>query len=350
MTEKKMTRREFVRESAMAAAGVAAGLAAAKSAAGQEEKKEYQTKILNYNENMEYRRLGRTGLMVSAVSLGGHWKRLPGNENLVKNRTEVTSKCIDCGINYVDACTGDEVQTYSKALKGHRDKIYFGYSWYEREMRFAEWRKADKLIQGFDEGLKTCGLDYVDLWRITCHEPGGQHTFNETMEFIEALQRAKKQGKARYTGISSHDRQWLAHVIKNFPEIEVILTPYTAKSKAKPQDSLFDAVRTYDVGLFGIKPFASNFLFAGNSLPGNPVQEEDDERARLAIRYVLANDAMTAPIPGLINIHQIDNVVRAINERRQLDLAEKQKLDKAASEMWAKLPPHYQWLKQWEWV
>ncbi len=349
MAERKLTRRQFVRDGAMAAAGIAAGLAAAKSGIGQE-KERYRTRILNYNENMEYRRLGKTGLMVSAVSLGGHWKRLPGNVDLVKNRTEVVSKCIDCGINYVDACTGGEVETYAKAVKGRRDKMYFGYSWYEREMRFADWRTADKLMEGFDDGLKTCGLDYVDLWRITCHEPGGQHTFNEVMEFLEALQRAKKQGKARFVGISSHDRMWLAHIIKNFPEIEVILTPYTAKSKEKPEDSLFDAVRKYDVGLFGIKPFASNSLFGGNSQPGNPMGEEDDERARLALRYILANDAMTSPIPGLINTQQVDNVMRAVKERRQLDFAEKRKLDRVADEMWAKLPPEYEWLKDHEWV
>ncbi len=350
MAEKKMTRRDFVRDGAMAAVGIAAGLVAARPVGGQEKKESYQTRILNYNENMEYRRLGRTGLMVSAVSLGGHWKRLPGNEDLVKNRTEVVSKCIDCGINYVDACAGDEVQAYSKALKGRRDKMYFGYSWYEREMRFADWRTAQKLMEGFDDGLKECRLDYVDLWRITCHEPGGQHTFDETMEFIEALQQAKQQGKARFTGISSHDRRWLAHVIKNFPEIEVILTPYTAMTKEKPKDSLFDAVRKYDVGLFGIKPFASNSLFRGNSQPGNPAAGEDDDRARLALRYILSNDAMTSPIPGLINNQQVDNVVRAVKERRQLDLAERARLDTIADEIRANLPPEYQWLKDHEWV
>ena len=70
MANRKLTRREFVKESAIAAAGLAAAAAAARAA-------EVDTrKILNYNPNMEYRRLGKTGLMVSAVCLGGHWKRI----------------------------------------------------------------------------------------------------------------------------------------------------------------------------------------------------------------------------------------------------------------------------------
>jgi len=104
------------------------------------------------------------------------------------------------------------------------------------------------------------------------------------------------------------------------------------------------------VGVFGIKPFAGNSLFKGNSAPGNPQAEEDDRLARLAVRYILATDAITSPIPGMINKHQVDNVVRAIKERRELDTAEAKELEQAMDEAWAKLPPHRQWLKDWEYV
>jgi len=68
----------------------------------------------------------------------------------------------------------------------------------------------------------------------------------------------------------------------------------------------------------------------------------------MAIRYILCNPAITAPIPGLINTHQVDNVVAAIKERRELDKEEKAELKQAATEMWARLPEDYQWLKEWE--
>ncbi|MBI4582990.1 MAG: hypothetical protein HY717_03055 [Planctomycetes bacterium] len=117
-----------------------------------------------------------------------------------------------------------------------------------------------------------------------------------------------------------------------------------------PKDSLFDALKKHDIGCFGIKPFASNSLFKGDSSPESPDAEEDDRRARLAIRHILCNPAITAPIPGLINTHQVDNVAMAVKERRQLDGKESAELEKAAEEMWAKLPGNYQWLKNWEYV
>jgi len=70
MANQKLTRREFVRDSAVAAAGIAAAVGAAQAAATD------TSKILNYNPAMEYHRAGKTGLMVSAVAMGGHWKRI----------------------------------------------------------------------------------------------------------------------------------------------------------------------------------------------------------------------------------------------------------------------------------
>jgi diketogulonate reductase-like aldo/keto reductase len=130
----------------------------------------------------------------------------------------------------------------------------------------------------------------------------------------------------------------------------VVLAPYTADSKVLPTESLFDALKKHNAGFLAIKPFGANSLFKGDSTPGSPDADEDDRRARLAIRYILANPAVTAPIPGLINVHQVDNMARAVQERRELDKDERAALDQAGQEMWARLPPDYQWLKDWRYV
>jgi hypothetical protein len=120
-----------MRDSAMTAAGLALGLGTSgcqtgesvKSPAPPEVPAEVE-KTRSYNPNMEYRRLGTTGLWVSAVSLGGHWKKLPfefRTEGFKKNRREVVSACIEHGINYVDACTDGEVEAYADALRGRRE-------------------------------------------------------------------------------------------------------------------------------------------------------------------------------------------------------------------------------------
>jgi len=360
MAGKGVTRRQFVQTSAVAAAGVAAGIV--KAGAANVDK----AKILNYNENMEYRRCGKTNLMISAVSLGGHWKRIDkmvgrtggggwmdhdiGSSPFLKNRTEVVSRCIDVGINYLDACCRAEVCAYSKALKGRRDKMYLALSYCGKETRNPEYRTAKKLLECFDELLKESGQEYTDLWRITCFEPGGRHTFDTSCELVAALEKAKKQGKARFIGFSSHDRRWIKMMIEYFPQIEAVCTPYTAKTKQLPEDSLFDALKKCDVGFFGIKPFASNSIFKGDSSPDSEHAEADDRVARLAIRYILCNPIITAPIPGLVSIHQVDNMVKAVMERRQLDLAERRELEQVMDKAWANLPPGYEWLKDWEYV
>jgi aryl-alcohol dehydrogenase-like predicted oxidoreductase len=308
-----------------------------------------------YNPDMEYRRLGKTGLWVSVVCLGGHWKRIDKaleakGQTFDENRREVVTRCMEVGINYIDACCRSEVVAYSKALKGRRDKMYMALSYCGKETRNPEFRTAKKLMESLDSLLTESKQEYTDLWRITCYEPGGRHSFNTSCETVAALEKAKKQGKARFIGISSHDRRWHKMMIEYFPQLEVILFPYTAKSKVAPKDSLFDAVKKCDVGVFGIKPFASNSLFRGSSSPDDPHAEDDNRRARLAIRYILCNETITAPIPGLITVHQVDNMAKAVKERRKLDVAEARELEECMNETWARLPANYQWLKDWEYV
>ena len=173
-----MNRREFI------SGAMAAKLALARPASID------PSKIPSYNPKMEYRRLGKTGMHVSAVCMGGHWKRVAtmlgggfngegysqadnvnaNNPAFLKNRDEVITRCLEVGINYIDACAGPEVMAYSKVLKGRRDKIYFGYSWSVRESRFGPYRAAESLIKGLEDGLRESGLEYVDLWRITLPE------------------------------------------------------------------------------------------------------------------------------------------------------------------------------------
>jgi aryl-alcohol dehydrogenase-like predicted oxidoreductase len=360
MADEQVTRRKLMQDGAAVAAGVTIGLRAAQAtntpAASQPAAKleaAAARKILNYNEKMEYRKLGKTGLMVSAVSMGGHWKQLssrPGTDDFTKNRHDVISACIDNGINLVDGCTGGEVVAYGEALKGRRDKMYFSYSWYEHEMRFEPWQNTGKLMEGFEAGLQAAGTDYVDIWRITCYEPGGKHTPAHEEIIIKTLEQAKKAGKARFVGFSSHDRDWLKKMVETYPQVDMILTPYHAGSKKKPEDSLFDALKKHNVGMLGIKPFSSGAVFQSRGAINPATAKIDDERARLALRHALCNDALTAAIPGLISTDQVKNAAQAVTERRQLDPAEARHFERAVEHMWANLPEDYQWLKEWEWV
>ena len=334
MKTTRVTRREFVRDTALAAASVAVGLNALGASAI--EKPVDTSKILNYNPNMEYRRQGKTGLMVSAICLGGHSR---SND---PERADIISRCIDAGINYIDACWDNEVKRDAKALKGRRDKMYLALSHGAKEVREENYRTSKKLIGSLDELLRDSNQEYTDLWRITCMEPGGRHTFDTASEIVDALDKAKKAGKARFVGFSTHDRRWIKFMIEYFPQIDVVCFPFTTMSKTAPKDSVFEALKKCDVGAFGIKPFAAGTLFSGN-------KDEDFKKARLALRYILMTNTVI-PIPGLQSVEEVDNAVKAVKERRELDVKERAEIERLNSQMMANLPDHYQWLKQWEYV
>ena len=373
MADKRITRRDFVRDTAIAAGGLAAGAKALGAEKRETDKDAQIKKTRSYNPKMEYRRLGKTGLWVSAICLGGHMKRLDkmhpewfqrgwlrphgkewtgkDNPGFEKYMREHLARCMDLGINYVDACTRGEVLSYSMAVRTRRDKIYFGYSWYEQEIRNRKFRTAKALLASLENGLKKTKLEYVDVWRITMQEQSQRHSKTEIDEMMAALEKARKQGKCRFTGLSSHNRAHIKWMCETYPDtVQVVCTPYTAMTKELPKDSVFETFRKCDVGVFGIKPFGGNSLFKGNSMPGNPHEKEDDRRARLVLRHVLSNPAITAPIPGMISTHQVENAVKAVQERRKLDLKEKAELDRIGREMLANLPPDYQWLKDWQYV
>jgi aryl-alcohol dehydrogenase-like predicted oxidoreductase len=244
-------------------------------------------------------------------------------------------------------------------------------------MRKSEWQTEAKLTEGFDDGLRQAKLDYVDLWRITCYwQPHTNHTEAHEEAICEALDKAKKAGKARFGGLSTHKHDWAIRMMERYRDsIDVVVVPYTAGSKnahqrvmpggdagwkaeagdVLPQDksmvSLIDAVKKNEVGWFGIKPFASGSVFRARGAVVDATKEADDLRARQTLRYVLCNDALTAPIPGLITTDQVANAAQAVRERREFDLAEQQQFDRMVDEMWASLPRNYEWLRrEWEWV
>src|SRR3974377_1127102 len=137
----RSTRRDFIQTAALAGGGALALRA------------QDVRKTRSYNENMEYRRLGRTGLMISAISVGGHWKRIPfkpGSGDFKKNRRGGKNPCLDKGINYVDACSAGEVMVYAEAVRGRREEVFMGFDWMmAREPEIAG--SLDRMKQGLDD-------------------------------------------------------------------------------------------------------------------------------------------------------------------------------------------------------
>jgi aryl-alcohol dehydrogenase-like predicted oxidoreductase len=241
------------------------------------------------------------------------------------------------------------VAAYAEAVKGRREEVFMGFDWTAARSP-AIAGSLEKLKKGMDDGLKQSGLDYVDLWRLTLQEQTTMNSLQEIENVMAALEWGKKTGKARFTGISTHHRPWIAEAVAKYPQIEVVVTPYSAGSKEKPVGSMFDALKQYDVGMIGIKPFASGNLFASRGTPDSATKEEDDQRARMALRYVLCCDVLSASIPGLITVDQVKNAAAAVRERRKFEAGEAARYQELTANMWRSLPADYQWLHDWRWV
>ncbi len=395
MNNDKLSRRAFLRNTSLTTMGTIAGFAQGGGPASLGAKKDVfvrrsnrenidATKILNYNPKMGYRRLGKTNLMISEVSLGGHW-RAPWRDrsggwwwgkfvkeevpdDVAKNRTEVVSRAIDCGMNYLDITGAEECLCYGAALKGRRDKMIVGADDSKLCPRRDENCNVKAQLYNVEECLRHIKTDCLDIWRVQA-KMDGTNTDADVEVMLEAFQKLHKAGKVLHFGISSHSRPWAQHVIEKYPEVEMFIFPCTAKTKEKGESpvmdnieevnagygpenkSIFQSLREHDVGLITIKPFFGGSLLKSYDKPKIGVgSKEDNDLARLTLQCILnLNDAITSVMPGLSTIYEVDNAVRASYTRPlAMMAADRDWLVGVTEQRWAKLPGEYTWLQEWE--
>ena len=129
--------------------------------------------------------------------------------------------------------------------------------------------------------------------------------------------------------------------------VEEVQAPFGSDT----EQSVFDAVRKYDKGLIAIKPFLGGNLFdLKTTFPvPEPGDKSEHDLARLTLQCILTNDVITATVPGLSSVHEVENAVRASYLRKiRPSVAEMQWLEEATDKSWAQLPKDYAWLRDWE--
>ncbi len=381
MNGNSLSRRDFLRKTSLAAAAVAGMAAGTQSASPQVSKINDTSKILNYDPRMGYRRLGRTGLMISEVALGGHWINRNGDRywdefvnddvppDVANNRTEVINACIEAGINYLDIGTSAECLAYGVALKGRRDKMIIAADDYKLTARRAENCNVDKLTFDIDQCLRRLCTDYLDIWRVKA-DMYGRSTDSHIEAIIETFHKARRAGKVKHLAVSSHCRPWLRHVIETFPWVEIVSFPCSAttREKGKPaaknnveevnagygadtEQSIFEIVRKLNIGVVGTKPFLGGSLFKiKRKFPVSDAgHDQQHALARLTLQCILANEAVTTTIPGLTTVHEVHNAVRASYARRTPPTAaQKDWLIRVTQSRWQTLSPQYAWLRDWQ--
>jgi uncharacterized protein len=347
MMENEKTRREFLKATSAAVAGAAL----AGRAMGEEAKPVDTSKILNYNPKMGYRTLGKTGIMISEISLGGH-----GSQGL-ENRVQVLERAAELGMNYLDTNIVEECEQYGEALRGKRKNWHIGFaSWPEKITTEYE----DKLsVAGFigeiDKRLKAYKTDMLDIWRPVGATWGEGQTNIATLLMVsertldmvaEAFEKVHKDGKVQWLGMSAHNPKVFRRVLEKYPQFSVIIFPYLFLTKPLGGDSLLALAKEKNVGVIGLKPFGAGTTFG---IKPREIQGKVDPRAHVLLREMLSEPRISAVIPGVNIPEQLDENVKASYDRdKPAEAKDKQALRECTVNLYAHLTPEYQWLRQWE--
>lgn len=367
-TERGMGRRGFLKR--LPAAAVGAGLFARAAA----EAAEMNPKdILNYNEVMAYRRLGRTGLWCSHVGLGGHHR---GGDQEVRNR--VVAKALDLGINYFDTTSDGEAKELGiamEACKG-RDRAYIVRDFLKarrpelRQSPEAEYKQVVR--EHLERGLEMLRTDCVDVYRMTPPEgnpnaepvPQGPMPLGWPMEefhnvhwFAEEFEKLRDEGKCRFMGLSTHHPAFQAKAVREVPQADVIYLPYNyvfsgAADRlypgAKGEGTLFELCRNRDRGIVTIKPFMKTAMFRTEAFKKRyeAKKREVETVAAFALRFVLANPYITVTIPGMDTLEHVEQNVAVVKQGAPTQ-AELRTLDHYCRDVPRLLTAEYQWAKRW---
>ncbi|KPL12263.1 hypothetical protein AMJ85_01365 [candidate division BRC1 bacterium SM23_51] len=348
MEHKEPTRREFLKATSAAVAG-----AALTGCAVSRIKPVDTSKILNFNPKMGYRRLGKTGVMISEVSLGGH-----GSLGL-QNRVEVLERAAELGMNYLDTNIVEECTQYGEALRGKRDNWHIGFASWPQKIteEYEEHLSKERFVREIEARLKHYKTDTLDIWRPVGATWGEGQTSIPTMLMVsrraldmvvEVFEKVHREGKVRWLGISAHNPKVFRRVLNGYPQFSVILFPCLFLTRELGGDSLLALAKKKDVGVIGIKPFGAGTTFG---IRPSEIKGKLDKRAHLLVKRMLHDLSVSAVIPGVNTTEQLEENVRGSYERdRPLTAEDRRALRECRQNFYANLTSEYQWLRQWETV
>lgn len=204
---------------------------------------------------MNYRKLGKTGLMVSEIGLGGEW--------LERHNREEVKAVVDCceaaGINILD-CWMSEPNVRSNigaALEGRRDKWliqgHIGSTW--QDGQYVRTRDLAKVKPAFEDLLERMRTDYIDLGMIHFVDEASEFNSIINGEFMEYVRELKERNVIRHIGMSTHNPA-VARLAALSGEIEMILFSINPAFDMLPaSEDLNEYFKdTYDEELGGIDP------------------------------------------------------------------------------------------------
>src|SRR6476659_3392049 len=315
----------------------------------------------NRYSTMQYRRCGKSGIDLPAISLG-LWHNF-GGVDVFENCRAMLRRSFDLGITHFDLANnygpppGSAQENFGRILKtdfaGYRDELIIstkaGYTMWEGP--YGDWGSRKYLIASLDQSLKRMGLHYVDIFYS--HRPDPKTPIEETMS---TLDHAVRSGKALYAGISNYNPEQTARAAAVLRELGtpcLIHQPkYSVFERTPEKAGLFDVLSKEGVGCIAFTPLAQGLLTNRylQGIPGDSraskshgflkPKDIDDRRlsqvralseiaqkrgqslAQMALTWVLRQPCMTSALIGASRVEQVEQNVAAL-----------QKLEFAAEEL-----------------
>jgi len=271
MLSKKMGRRKFIKTISSTLLGIAApNILKVRPSLGKSEK----------TPNLEYRTLGKTGLKVTAVSMG------------VMNCSDpaVLLRAFDLGINFYDTADcymhGHNEEMVGKAFEGKRQKVFIQTKVHAHDEK--------KMRASVERSLRRLKTDYIDVLVWHGHSSPKEVSDPTLFEFMSTM---KKEGKVRFTGFSAHKR--MASLLREATKSnlhDVALVSYNFTHSKDLKEAVASAAKS-GIGIVAMKTQAGGYK--KEKMGGlNPHQA--------ALKYVLMDQNVSAAVPGVTTIEQIE--------------------------------------------
>ena len=247
---------------------------------------------------MEYTVLGKTGLKVSRMGLGG----IPVQRIDREGTKKLLQAMAAAGINYIDSARAYSVseEYLGYGLEGIRDKFVLATK--------SGAKDKETMARDIDISLKNFRTDYIDLYQLHNPDAQGLEEILTPGGALEALQEAKAAGKIGHIGITLHSLELFQKAL-DMDWVETIMFPYNfVETQAENEIA---ACAHKNIGFIDMKPLAGGAI----------------EDARLAMRFVGKNPAVTIVIPGMAELSELRENLAAAEDKSPWTEAEEAKVE-----------------------
>ena len=243
---------------------------------------------------LTYRTIGKTGLKVTSVGFGC----------MVTSDASVIDRASDIGINYFDTARGyqhgNNERMVGAALKKKRKDVVLSSK--------SGGRTKDSALSDLDTSLRELGTDYLDIWYLH----GRDKASDAPDELFEAQQIAKKQGKIRFAGLSTHNAKDMIPFLVQKGALDVVLVTYNF-AMDKSMDASIEQASNAGIGVVAMKVMAGGFRAVK---PEEPLylKLKKDGAMLAALKWVLKNPKVDTTIPSMTDMDQLEENLRAMAE------------------------------------